>query len=78
MAHPGGAKVLKAYQEVLELPGEALVHSHAVLKKYGNMSSATVLFVLERELQESHQPGEHGLLTALGPGFSSELMLLRW
>ncbi|MGF7087818.1 alkylresorcinol/alkylpyrone synthase [Kroppenstedtia sanguinis] len=78
IAHPGGAKVLKAYEEALELPGEALLHSYEVLKEYGNMSSATVLFVLERELRESHHPGEYGLMTALGPGFSSELMLLRW
>ncbi|WP_309866075.1 type III polyketide synthase [Desmospora profundinema] len=78
IAHPGGAKVLAAYEEALELPRESLRHAHAVLGQYGNMSSATVLFVLERELQEDHLPGTAGLLTALGPGFSSELMLLEW
>ncbi|SMO83967.1 type III polyketide synthase [Melghirimyces algeriensis] len=78
IAHPGGMKVLKAYEEVLGLPEEALECSYAILNEYGNMSSATVLFVLERELQRRHHPGEYGLLTALGPGFSSELVLIRW
>ncbi|PTM57642.1 15-methylpalmitoyl-4-hydroxy-2-pyrone synthase [Desmospora activa DSM 45169] len=78
IAHPGGAKVLAAYEEALELRPQSMHHSRTVLNQYGNMSSATVLFVLERELQESHQAGTVGLLTALGPGFSSELMLLEW
>ncbi|PTX61762.1 15-methylpalmitoyl-4-hydroxy-2-pyrone synthase [Melghirimyces profundicolus] len=78
IAHPGGAKVLAAYEKALDLSGEALTHSRRVLGEYGNMSSATVLFVLERELKERHQPGEYGLLTALGPGFSSELILIGW
>lgn len=78
IAHPGGAKVLAAYEEALELPQDSMRHSHTVLNQFGNMSSATVLFVLERELQEIHQTGTVGLLTALGPGFSSELMLLVW
>ncbi|MDA8351615.1 MAG: type III polyketide synthase [Firmicutes bacterium] len=78
ITHPGGVKVLNAYQEALGLPQEALVHSRGVLRDYGNMSSATVLFVLERELKDPHDPGEYGVITALGPGFSSELMLIRW
>lgn len=78
IAHPGGMKVLKAYEQALNLPDRALDHARSVLSDFGNMSSATVLFVLERELQGSHAPGTYGLLTALGPGFSSEWMLLRW
>lgn len=78
IAHPGGAKVLAAYEEALELSPDSLRHAHGVLAEYGNMSAATVLFVLERELRESHSPGTVGLVTALGPGFSSELMLLEW
>ncbi|TCP58317.1 15-methylpalmitoyl-4-hydroxy-2-pyrone synthase [Tumebacillus sp. BK434] len=78
IAHPGGMKVLKAYDEALDLPPDALRHARDVLRTHGNMSSCTVLFVLARELQDPHHAGEHGLLFALGPGFSSEQVLLRW
>jgi alkylresorcinol/alkylpyrone synthase len=78
ITHPGGLKVLQAYREAMDLPAEKLHHAQEVLRNYGNMSSATVLFVLEREMRESHEPGEYGLVTALGPGFSSELVLLQW
>lgn len=78
IAHPGGMKVLQAYQEALDLTPDMLRHSRDVLRSHGNMSSCTVLFVLARELQESHQSGEHGLVLALGPGFSCEQVLLRW
>ena len=64
---------------LLELDESALAHSRGVLKDYGNMSSATILFVLERTLQrESPVPGEWGLLVGLGPGFAAEGALLRW
>jgi alkylresorcinol/alkylpyrone synthase len=49
-----------------------------VLRQYGNMSSATILYVLRRVMEQQIQAGEMGLCTALGPGFSSELLLLRW
>ena len=75
--HPGGAKVLQAYEQAAELPADALGHSRAVLREYGNMSSTTVLFVLERFLKDGIAPGEHGLLTVFGPGFSSEMALIR-
>lgn len=78
IAHPGGQKVLKAYKKALDLPNHLLDHAYSVLKDYGNMSSATVLFVLERELREEYRKGDHGLLMALGPGFSSEMLLLQW
>jgi alkylresorcinol/alkylpyrone synthase len=76
--HPGGAKVLDAYQEVFGLTPERLRHSAEVLAEYGNMSSPTVLFVLERFMKERNgRPKAYGLLTAVGPGFSSENLLLR-
>lgn len=75
--HPGGAKVLQAYEQAGKLPGAALTHSRAVLRNYGNMSSATVLFVLKQFLDQGIRPGEHGLLSVFGPGFSSEMALLR-
>lgn len=78
IAHPGGMKVLQAYEEALELRPEQLRHSRDVLRSYGNMSSCTVLFVLARELQETHQPGEYGLVLALGPGFSCEQVIVQW
>jgi len=78
VVHPGGPKVMDAYEEALELPGESLQLSRGVLRKHGNMSSPTVLYVL-KEFMESHGYGRHeyGLISALGPGFSSELVLFR-
>lgn len=78
ITHPGGRKVLEAYQEAFALPASFFAHSYAVLREYGNMSSATVLFVLEREMEESHRFGSYGLVSALGPGFSAEFVLLQW
>ncbi|MBA4493680.1 type III polyketide synthase [Paenactinomyces guangxiensis] len=78
ITHPGGIKVVQAYQETLGVPVDKFKHAYSVLKSFGNMSSATVLFVLERELLESHTYGSYGLMAALGPGFSSEMLLLRW
>ncbi len=76
--HPGGAKVLQAYAEALDLPCEALEHSRRVLRDYGNMSSATIFFVLQRFLQtNSIKPDEYGLLCVFGPGFSAELVLIQ-
>jgi len=79
IAHPGGTKVIEAYEEVLPLSPCAMVHARSILRDYGNMSSPTVLFVLERLLRNATpQPGELGILTALGPGFSSENLLLQF
>ena len=78
IVHPGGVRVIEAYEEALDLPEEALQETRRVLRDHGNMSSATVLFVLDRFLQGNRPgPGEHAVLTALGPGFSSEHVLLR-
>ncbi|MCA9728004.1 MAG: type III polyketide synthase [Candidatus Eisenbacteria bacterium] len=76
--HPGGAKVLDAYQETLALYDDDVAFSRSVLRDFGNMSSVTVLFVLQR-LLESMDPRARGRawLSALGPGFSSESLLLR-
>ena len=74
--HPGGAKVLTAYQHALGLSPDSTSLAEEILTNYGNMSSPTVLFVLEKSMEQSWTVGEKGLLAALGPGFSSELMLL--
>jgi len=76
--HPGGAKVIEAYQAALAIDHERLGYTRAVLRDHGNMSSATVFFVLQEFLRAgAPQPGEHALLAVLGPGFSCELALVR-
>lgn len=72
--HPGGKKVLTAYEDALGLETAALQQTRGVMTEYGNMSSATVLYVLERFMQD-YKPG-YGLMMAMGPGFSSEMVLL--
>ncbi len=86
ITHPGGAKVLEAYQESLKQPREKFRHTWEALRDFGNMSASSVLFVLERFMEEigkrrseiTDPPAEYGLIGALGPGFSSELLLVRW
>jgi alkylresorcinol/alkylpyrone synthase len=78
VAHPGGPKVLAAYAEALGLSSEAFRHAYAVLRECGNMSAPTCLFVLQRALESGGiGAGESAVLAALGPGFSSELVLMR-
>ncbi len=74
VCHPGGAKVLDALEEVFGLEEGALVHSREVLRKFGNMSAVTVLFVLKATL-DAGQSGKF-LLTTLGPGFTAGMMLV--
>ena len=74
--HPGGKKVLDAYTEALGVEGDFLHHTRAVISDYGNMSSATVLYVLERFMTKGFENG-YGLMVAMGPGFSSEMVLLK-
>ncbi|MGE5702853.1 MAG: type III polyketide synthase, partial [Clostridia bacterium] len=75
--HPGGPKVITAYEQALELTEHATQNSKDVLTHYGNMSSPTVLFVLEKSLRQRWTEQSYGLVGALGPGFSSELILLQ-
>jgi alkylresorcinol/alkylpyrone synthase len=79
IAHTGGPKVLRALESALELPKESLERSWRSLSETGNLSSASVLFVLGELLESGTvKPGDYGLLLAMGPGFCSELVLLRW
>lgn len=73
--HPGGKKVLEAYTDALEVKGDFLKNSRIVMNNYGNMSSVTVLYVLERFMNHGFEDG-YGLMMAMGPGFSSEMVLL--
>ncbi len=77
--HPGGLKILEHIQQRLELDAADLDYSRAVLRDYGNMSSPTVLFVLD-EIQRrgNPQPGDWGVLMAFGPGLTMESFLVRW
>ena len=79
VAHTGGPRVLKAFEESLDLPPAALERSWRSLREVGNLSSASVLFVLS-ELMASGEAraGDLGLMMAMGPGFCAELVLLRW
>ncbi|HEY6351503.1 MAG TPA: 3-oxoacyl-[acyl-carrier-protein] synthase III C-terminal domain-containing protein [Candidatus Angelobacter sp.] len=77
--HSGGPKVLEAVEDSLELPQHALGASWESLREVGNLSSASVLVVLEKTLaRQRGVPGSYSLLAAMGPGFCSELVLLRW
>lgn len=77
--HTGGPKILEATETALQLPHEAVDASWDCLRKVGNLSSASVLLVLE-EIFNRRRPeaGTYSLLAAMGPGFCSELVLLRW
>jgi alkylresorcinol/alkylpyrone synthase len=72
--HPGGAKVLDALEDALELQRGGLEDSRSVLRDYGNMSAVTVLFVVER--MKLLKKSQRTLLTALGPGFSAAFLML--
>lgn len=78
IAHPGGPKVLEAMEAVFPLPEGALERTWRSLREVGNLSSASVLMVLREALENPPPPGSYGLLIAMGPGFCSELVLLRW
>src|SRR5690625_2397821 len=78
IAHPGGKKVLEAMKESLNTSVNKLSHSYEVLKNHGNMSSVTILYVLNEWMKESIPDQSYSILSALGPGFSSELLLLEW
>jgi alpha-pyrone synthase len=72
--HPGGRTILDAVEKGLSLPVDALAHSREVLSRFGNMSSATVMFVLQRILEQA-KPGQQGCAMSFGPGVTAETML---
>lgn len=79
ICHPGGPRVLEAAQRALKLPDAALALSRRSLAEAGNMSSVSVLHILELTANEGAvAPGSFGLMIGLGPGVSAELVLLRW
>ncbi|MGH7865791.1 MAG: type III polyketide synthase, partial [Candidatus Binataceae bacterium] len=79
IAHTGGPKVLRAMEQALALPEGALARSWRSLNTVGNLSSASVLFILAELLDESSaEQGDYGLVVGMGPGFTVELVLLKW
>jgi predicted naringenin-chalcone synthase len=77
--HPGGRKILDSIQERLGLGEDDLAPARQVLRDYGNMSSPTILFVLDEIMQTRQpEPGDYGVLMAFGPGLTMEAALLYW
>ena len=79
IVHPGGPKIINAIEEEFGLDGQILQGSRDALAKIGNISSPTVLYILDQSLAGEQPPaGSYGLLLAMGPGFSQEAILLQW
>ncbi|MET6990679.1 type III polyketide synthase [Sediminicola arcticus] len=76
--HPGGKKIVQTVEDLFGAMGKNIDDTREVLRLYGNMSSATVLYVLERFLEKEIAEGEQGLILSFGPGFSAQRVLLEW
>lgn len=78
VSHPGGPKIIEAIVSSLDLPDDALELTWRSLAEVGNISSSSVLHVLRDTIAKRPPSGSPGLMMAMGPGFCSELLLLRW
>jgi predicted naringenin-chalcone synthase len=76
--HPGGRKIVQTVEDLFGELGKNIDDTRETLRLYGNMSSATVLYVLERFLEKKLAKGEQGLMLSFGPGFSAQRVLLEW
>ncbi len=76
--HPGGRKIVQTVESLFGALGKNIDDTREVLRLYGNMSSATVLYVLERFLEQDIATGEQGLILSFGPGFSAQRVLIEW
>lgn len=76
--HPGGKKIVNTIQELFGSLGKDINNTKEILREYGNMSSATVLYVLERFISQQPSKGDIGLMLSFGPGFTAQRVLLRW
>ncbi|GAB4054791.1 type III polyketide synthase [Spirosoma litoris] len=76
--HPGGRKIVEVVQEIFGRMGKNIDETKEVLRLYGNMSSATVLYVLERFMDKQPAKDSYGLMLSFGPGFSAQRVLLKW
>ena len=76
--HPGGRKIVETVEQLFGKMGKNIDDTRETLRLYGNMSSATVLYVLERFMEKNIPAGEQGLMLSFGPGFSAQRVLLEW
>ncbi len=76
--HPGGKKIVQTVEQLFGALGKNIDNTKAVLKEYGNMSSATVLYVLERFIEQGVKKGTIGFMLSFGPGFTAQRLLLRF
>lgn len=76
--HPGGRKIVQTVEELFGSLGKNIDDTREILKQYGNMSSVTVLYVLERFLDRNLPAGDKGLMLSFGPGFTAQSILLQW
>lgn len=76
--HPGGRKIVETVESLFGELGKNIDQTREVLRNFGNMSSVTVLYVLEEFLKRPYQKGKQGLVLSFGPGFSAQRVLLRW
>ncbi|WP_435414063.1 type III polyketide synthase [Polaribacter aestuariivivens] len=76
--HPGGKKIVQTVEDLFGVLGKNINDTKEVLRLYGNMSSATVLYVLERFMDRNPAKGEKGIMLSFGPGFSAQRILLEW
>lgn len=76
--HPGGKKIVQTVEDLFGKLGKDIQDTKEVLRLYGNMSSATVLYVLERFMDKKPAKGDLGLMLSFGPGFSAQRVLLRF
>jgi len=77
--HPGGKKIVQTVEALFSDLGKNIDDTKEVLRLYGNMSSATVLFVLERFMnRDDVKPGDKGLMLSFGPGFTAQRVLIQW
>lgn len=76
--HPGGKKIIQTVEALFGAYGKDINDTKEVLRRYGNMSSATVLYVLERFMDQQLPKGDKGLMLSFGPGFSAQRILLEW
>ncbi len=76
--HPGGRKIIQTVDELFGKLGKNIDATRGILRNFGNMSSATVLFVLKEIMEQQPSNGEHGLMLSFGPGFTAQRLLIRF
>lgn len=78
MFHPGGKKIINRVEDFIGQFGKDISESKAVLQNHGNLSSSTILFILEKVMQRKTKIGDLGYMLAFGPGFSGQSLLIKW